>query len=142
MNSESDLKNDLKNKRIKKSKKEMPNYSNGKIYTIRYRNDDNLIYVGSTTQMLCRRFQKHKNQYNISLNKYITENNLLSIPEEFNMDLLVKNTCVPENYSYMECDDYNFLTMELCGDNIENVLEQYKITEQTKYNIINLDNYK
>jgi serine/threonine protein kinase len=71
----------------------------------------------------------------VKIYKYITENNLLSIPEEFNMDLMVKTTCVPENYSYMECDDYNFLTMELCGDNIETVLEQYKITEQTKYNI-------
>ena len=71
----------------------------------------------------------------IKVYKYITENNLLSIPEEFNMDLLVKNTCVPENYSYMECDDYNFLTMELCGDNMESVLEKYRLTEQTKYDI-------
>lgn len=71
----------------------------------------------------------------IKVYKYITDNNLLSIPEEFNMNLLIKNTCVPENYSYMECDDYNFLTMELCGDNIENVLEKYKFTEQTKYSI-------
>ena len=71
----------------------------------------------------------------IKIYKYITENNLLSIPEEFDMELIIKTTCVPENYSYMECDDYNFLTMELCGDNIETVLEQYKITEQTKYNI-------
>lgn len=71
----------------------------------------------------------------IKVYKYITDNNLLSVPEEFTMDLLVNSTCVPENYSYMECDDYNFLTMELCGDNVENVLEKYKFTEQTKYNI-------
>lgn len=71
----------------------------------------------------------------IKVYKYITENNLLLIPEEFTMDLLIKNICVPENFSYMECDDYNFLTMELCGDNIENVLEKYRFTEQTKYNI-------
>jgi serine/threonine protein kinase len=71
----------------------------------------------------------------IKIYKYITDNNLLSIPEEFKMDLLINNTCVPENYSYMECDDYNFLTMELCGDNIETVLEKYRFSEQTKYNI-------
>lgn len=71
----------------------------------------------------------------IKIYKYITENNLLSVPEEFDIELMLKTTCVPENYSYMECDDYNFLTMELCGDNIETALEQYKITEQTKYNI-------
>lgn len=71
----------------------------------------------------------------IKIYKYITENNLLSIPEEFDIELMIKTTCVPENYSYMECDDYNFLTMELCGDNIEKVLEKYVISEQTKYNI-------
>ena len=71
----------------------------------------------------------------IKIYKYITDNNLLSIPDEFNMDLLIKTTCVPENFSYMEGNNYNFLTMELCGDNIENVLEKYKISEQTKYNI-------
>jgi serine/threonine protein kinase len=71
----------------------------------------------------------------IKIYKYITDNNILSIPDEFNMDLLIKTTCVPENFSYIDCDDYNFLTMELCGDNIENVLEKYKISEQTKYNM-------
>jgi hypothetical protein len=35
-------------------------YKNGKIYTIRYRNDDSLIYVGSTTQPLYKRFHGHK----------------------------------------------------------------------------------
>jgi serine/threonine protein kinase len=71
----------------------------------------------------------------IKIYKYISDNNLLSIPEEFEMDMMIKNTFVPENYTFTECDDYNFLTMELCGDNIENVLENYKLTEQTKYNI-------
>lgn len=71
----------------------------------------------------------------IKIYKYITDNNLLSIPEEFGIDLLVNSTCIPENFSYIECDDYNFLTMELCGDNIEKTLEKYALTEQTKYNI-------
>lgn len=71
----------------------------------------------------------------VKIYKYITDNNLLSIPEEFSMDLLTKYTCIPENYSYMECDDYNFLTMELCGDNIESMIQNYKINEQTKYDI-------
>jgi len=39
----------------------MPNYQNGKIYTIRCKTDDTLIYVGSTTQTyLSQRFQGHK----------------------------------------------------------------------------------
>jgi hypothetical protein len=35
-------------------------YKNGKIYTIRYRGDDSLIYVGSTCLPLYKRWYKHK----------------------------------------------------------------------------------
>lgn len=42
----------------------MPDYKNGKIYTIRYRNDDSLIYVGSTTNSLAKRFHDHKRVFN------------------------------------------------------------------------------
>ena len=38
----------------------MPEYQNGKIYTIRCRRDDTLIYVGSTTQPLAKRWGGHK----------------------------------------------------------------------------------
>ena len=38
----------------------MPDYSQGKIYTIRCRNDPVLIYVGSTIQPLAKRFGDHK----------------------------------------------------------------------------------
>jgi hypothetical protein len=38
----------------------MPDYSKGKIYTIRNRNDDTKIYVGSTIQSLAVRFAGHK----------------------------------------------------------------------------------
>ena len=38
----------------------MPDYSNGKIYTIRCKTDDKLIYVGSTVMRLCKRWWDHK----------------------------------------------------------------------------------
>jgi hypothetical protein len=38
----------------------MPNYKNGKIYSIRCRIDDALIYIGSTTQSLAKRWGDHK----------------------------------------------------------------------------------
>ncbi len=38
----------------------MPDYQKGKIYTIRCRNDDTLIYVGSTIQSLAKRWGGHK----------------------------------------------------------------------------------
>jgi hypothetical protein len=38
----------------------MPDYGNGKIYTIRCKTDDTLIYVGSTIQSLAVRWGGHK----------------------------------------------------------------------------------
>ena len=38
----------------------MPDYQNGKIYTIRCRSDNTLIYVGSTTMTLSRRIAEHR----------------------------------------------------------------------------------
>ena len=38
----------------------MPDYQNGKIYTIRCRTDDTKIYVGSTTTTLCKRLTEHR----------------------------------------------------------------------------------
>ena len=42
----------------------MPNYQNGKIYSIRSRSQEDLVYVGSTTQSLALRFGKHKRAIN------------------------------------------------------------------------------
>ncbi len=39
-------------------------YNNGKIYTIRCRSDNDLIYVGSTIQPLHKRFHSHKTKLN------------------------------------------------------------------------------
>ena len=39
-------------------------YKNGKIYTVRYKNDDSLIYVGSTIQPLFKRWYEHKSKVN------------------------------------------------------------------------------
>ena len=38
----------------------MPDYQNGKIYTIRCRTDDTKIYVGSTTMTLSKRIAEHR----------------------------------------------------------------------------------
>ena len=50
-------------------------YKNGKIYTIRCKNDDSLIYVGSTVQPLFKRWFEHKSKANNK--KYETYNKLL-----------------------------------------------------------------
>ena len=56
-------------------------YKNGKIYTIRYKNDDSLIYVGSTIQPLFKRWYEHisrvnNQKYNELLNQKIRETNI------------------------------------------------------------------
>ena len=42
----------------------MPDYSSGKIYTIRCYNDTTSVYVGSTIQSLAKRFGEHKRHSN------------------------------------------------------------------------------
>jgi serine/threonine protein kinase len=69
----------------------------------------------------------------VKIYNYLTNNNLLTIPNELNMDFIIKNNCIPETFSYIECNDFNFLTMELCGDNFESIIEKYKLTERSKY---------
>ena len=41
---------------------ELNRFKNGKIYTIRCRKDDTLIYVGSTIQLLSKRWYEHKSR--------------------------------------------------------------------------------
>ena len=45
---------------IKRRKPNMRDYSKGKIYTVRCRTDDTLIYVGSTIETLSKRWGGHK----------------------------------------------------------------------------------
>lgn len=54
----------------------MPNYQDGKVYTIRCRTDNSLIYVGSTTMTLSRRLSYHRLRGKNSTTKfYLNVNN-------------------------------------------------------------------
>jgi hypothetical protein len=51
-------------------------YSNGKIYVIKFTDNENLIYIGSSIQSLNERFRQHKKDYNTqrtSLHKLIKD---------------------------------------------------------------------
>ena len=72
----------------------MPDYSKGKIYTIRFNGDDSNIYVGSTIEPLSRRFSGHKKHYKCSLYQYIQE--------KYNGDWSV---CYIELYEEFKCDN-------------------------------------
>lgn len=49
----------------------MIDYQKGQVYTIRCKDDNNLIYVGSTTQPLCERFAQHKVSSKYDRNKNV-----------------------------------------------------------------------
>ena len=51
----------------------MPNYQNGKIYSIRSRSRPDLVYVGSTTQPLSKRLGEHKTPRKKTSSKQIIE---------------------------------------------------------------------
>jgi len=76
-----------------------------------------------------------ENNNSIKVYNHINKNDLLLIPTELNqkdnVDYLYK--IIPQVYSYIECNDFNFLTMQLCGENFENILENNKFTENCKF---------
>lgn len=74
------------------------------------------------------------NNNNITIHKHIIDNNILLIPSEFNFKNNKVNI-IPEVYSYIECNEYNFLTMELCCDNFETILEKYYLHKVDKYRL-------
>lgn len=78
----------------------------------------------------CDKEEKHSS---IKIMKHIIKENLLNLPSKFDIEYIFEEKCIPETYNYFECNDYNFLTMELCGDNLEKVLEKYILMENTKY---------
>ena len=51
----------------------MSNYQNGKIYSIRSYSNTDLVYIGSTTQSLPKRFYGHKNKSNNCTSKQIID---------------------------------------------------------------------
>lgn len=97
----------------------MPNYSNGKIYSIRFYDNDKLIYIGSTTQTLAVRFGGHKRDMTCSLYQYIQDN--------YNGDL---KCCYMELLEDYDCSDKNELNKKE-GE----IIRKYKA--DTSYTVIN-----
>ena len=86
--------------------------------------------------ILCKDGNEKKNlekNDNIIIYKYISENNLLVIPNNYSMNNMIVNKCIPDIHNYIETTDYNYLTMDLCGENLENIIEKYSLTENSKY---------
>jgi hypothetical protein len=97
----------------------MPDYSKSQIYTIRFYDNDNLIYIGSTIQPLTVRFSGHKQLLKCSLCQYIQEH--------YKGDF---KCCYIELLEYFKCDNKQELNKRE-GEIIR------KFKEDNKYNVIN-----
>jgi len=105
-----------------------------KIYIIKkYLKCQEILKINNKDEQNLKMIENLDKNQSIVIYNYIVNNNLLSIPEEFNINYLIEKKCIPDTYSYIECNDFNFLTMDLCGSNLENIVENNKLTEKSKY---------
>ena len=112
----------------------MPDYENAKIYTIRCKTDENLIYVGSTTQTLSQRWTDHKyhfthvNKQNRVLYKKINEIGF----DNFYIELFLEYPCA--NKSQLQQKEGEItrkignMNMVIAGNTIGKTKQEY-ITE-------------
>ena len=97
----------------------MPDYSKGKIYSIRFYDNSNLIYIGSTIQPLAKCFGGHKQNLKCSLYQYIKDN--------YNEDFKACYIELIENFKCNNRDELNKREGEL--------IRQYKADDN--YIVIN-----
>jgi hypothetical protein len=77
----------------------MPTYQNGKIYTIRSRSREDLVYVGSTTQSLAKRLGGHRRSYDMwknGTNHKYTSFDVIDIGDSY-IELLENYPCSNKN---------------------------------------------
>ena len=128
----------------------MVNYQNGKIYKL-YSPSKNLIYIGSTTQPLCKRLVVHLSKYkayNNNTKQYYTSFLVLDC-EDYKIELLEEYAC--NNKQQLEQKEGEYIKNTECvnkfiagrtkqeykEDNKEKILEYTK-----QYNIDNIDKIK
>ena len=111
----------------------MPDYQQGKIYTIRCKTDNNLIYVGSTVNTLIRRWFNHKqdtDRRNSKINRTMKEMGI----ENFYIELYELYPC----NSKMELEKREGEIIRLIGTLNEKVAGR----DKHEYYIENLDKIK
>ncbi len=136
----------------------MVNYQNSKIYIIR-NNDNNLIYVGATTELyLCKRFEKHKSQ-KCSISNYINNPQNNTDWNEWYIELYENYPCNDKNELnkkegeiqrlFQSDNNYSLINKKITNksrqENNKEYRERYKykIKEQKKqYRIDNTEKLK
>ena len=116
----------------------MPDYSNGKIYTIRFHNS-NEIYIGSTIQSLAVRFGGHKHHNKCSLYQLINS--------KYNSDWSVCYYELYENYSCNTNEELNKKEGEIIrqfkkDENYDCINKKIEARSDKQYKEDNIDKIK
>jgi hypothetical protein len=91
------------------------------MYSIRFYDNDKLIYIGSTTQILAVRFEGHKNKIRCSLFQYIQEN--------YNGDFKIIATTANNNTDYLRIVNYGASIYNATGSPLWSTVSDKRIKE-------------
>lgn len=125
----------------------MVNYQNSKIYKL-YSPSKNLIYIGSTTQLLCKRLAEHLSNYKAynkdNTKKYLTAYLVLDC-EDYKIELLEEYAC--NNRQQLEKKEGEYIRNNECCNKImlgRTDKEYYRdnIDKIKQYRIDNADKIK
>jgi hypothetical protein len=134
----------------------MPNYNNGKIYSIRCHGKPELIYIGSTTRTLAQRLAAHTREFKGFLNngkKYCSSFELLK-EEDYYIELIRNYPCTnkeelrrEEGIEQRKCECVNKLiagrtNKQYYEDNREKILENAKEYREQNQKAISEKNKK
>ena len=116
-------------------------YKNGKIYTIRCKIDDSLIYVGSTIEnRLSARFGKHKHQKNCYLYKFINTPENKTLWDDWYIELYEEYPC--ENKMQLVKRENEIIRNIATINKIGYRTEETKKTKEKEYRDNNKDKIK
>ncbi len=102
----------------------MPNYNNGKIYKLTSQNTD-MIYIGSTVQILRKRYIKHKNYIKNNINNLSSAN--MFIWDDCEIELIENYPCNSKNELLKREQYYIDLYKDYCI-NINNAVCNRKLS--------------
>ena len=96
----------------------MPNYKNGKIYSVRCYNDDTLIYIGSTTQTLSKRWGDHK--YHFKMDNHLPFHKLIVDIKDWYIQIEEEFPC--ENKSNWKKENLKLCVIFLHSIELQNIM--------------------
>ena len=122
----------------------MVNYENGKIYKL-YSPSKNIVYIGSTTQLLCKRLSKHLGDYKQYINDntktYYTSFMVLEC-EDYKIELIEDYKC--NNRQQLEQKEGEYIRNNICCNKniVGRTIKEYYETNKEYFRALNKKNYE